>query len=268
MLAAEIQHLLGFGQAADERARERASAHEEGECPDGNGLLGGTDEHEVAVPLEKVQVGVDVVRRGDGVEDEVEGARLRGHLGLVGGHDDLVSAEPLPVSDLALGGREEDNVGAEGFGKLHGHVTQAAEPDDADFLPGTDLPASKGGIGRDSCAQEGRRRRQVEIGGHAQHKILRDNDALGVAAEGRRAQVLLNAPVGPAQHAAVAELLEARPATRAGAARIDEAADPDGVADLELGDAAADRAHRPHDLVAGNGRVLGEMPLIAREMKV
>ena len=63
-------------------------------------------------------------------------------------------------------------------------------------------------------------------------------------------------------------MLQARAAIRARAAGIDEAAHADGIAHLELGDAAADSRHAAHDLVARDGGVQRESPLVAHEMQV
>ena len=57
-------------------------------------------------------------------------------------------------------------------------------------------------------------------------------------------------------------------AVGAGAARVHEAAHADGVADLELLHAAADRRHAADDLVARHGRILGEAPFVAGEVQV
>ncbi len=81
VLAAEVEHFLGFGEAADEGAGEGFAAHDEGEGGYGEGFLRGTDEGKVAIDGEHVEVGVDVVIGGDAVEDEVEGAGVFGHLG-------------------------------------------------------------------------------------------------------------------------------------------------------------------------------------------
>ena len=76
VLAAEVEHLLGFGDATDGRAGEAAAAHDEGEGRDGQRLFRRADQGDVAISAEQVDVGVDVVIGGDGVEDEVEAARV------------------------------------------------------------------------------------------------------------------------------------------------------------------------------------------------
>ena len=101
VLAAEVEHLLGFGDAADGRAGETAAAHDQAEGRDGQRLLRRADEGDVAVAAEQVDVGVDVVIGGDGVEDEVEAAGVLLHLVGVAGDDDFVGTEAERVFLLA-----------------------------------------------------------------------------------------------------------------------------------------------------------------------
>jgi hypothetical protein len=74
MCPAKVEHLLGLGDTADVRAGEAAAAHDEAEGRDAQGLRGSADKGKVAVEAEQVEIGVDVVLGGDGVEDEVEAA--------------------------------------------------------------------------------------------------------------------------------------------------------------------------------------------------
>jgi hypothetical protein len=93
LLAAEVEHLLGLGDAADERAGEAFAAKEQAKGGNGQRFVRCADEGERAVDLEEVEVGVDVVIGGDGVEDEVEAAGVLLHLVRVAGDDDLVGSE-------------------------------------------------------------------------------------------------------------------------------------------------------------------------------
>mgnify|MGYP003693809803 CR=1 FL=1 len=56
-------------------------------------LLGCADKRDVAVAAEQVDIGVDVVIGGDGVEDEIEAASVLLHLVGVAGDDDFVGAK-------------------------------------------------------------------------------------------------------------------------------------------------------------------------------
>ena len=92
-VAAKVEHLLGLGDAADGRAGETAASEDEAECRDGERLLRRADKGDVAVAAEQVDIGVDVVIGGDGVEDEVEAAGVLLHLVGIAGDDDFVGAE-------------------------------------------------------------------------------------------------------------------------------------------------------------------------------
>ena len=98
------------------------------------GLRRGADEGQVAVEAKQVEVCVDVVIGGDGVEDEVEAAGVLLHLVGVAGDDDFVGAEAQCVFLLAGRGGEDDDVSSERMRELHAHVAQPAEADDADLL--------------------------------------------------------------------------------------------------------------------------------------
>ena len=78
--AAEVEHLLRLGDAANRRAGEAAASHDEAESGDGQRFLGRADQGDVAVAREQVDVGIDVVLGGDAIEDEVEAARVLLHL--------------------------------------------------------------------------------------------------------------------------------------------------------------------------------------------
>ena len=99
--AAEIEHFLGLGDAADRRTREAAASHDEAERGDGEGLFRRADQCDVAIAAQKLNVGVDVVIRRDGVEDEVEAVGVLLHLVRVAGNHDFVGAQPKRVVLLA-----------------------------------------------------------------------------------------------------------------------------------------------------------------------
>ena len=190
---------------------------------DGERLLRRADEGEVAVAAEQVDVGVDVVIGGDGVEDEVEAAGVLLHLVGVAGDDDLVGAEAERVLLLVGRGGEDDDVGSERTGELDAHVTQPAEADHADLLALGDAPVAHGRVGRDPGAEQRRDSGKIEVGGDAQNEAFIDDDAVGVAAVGDAPEVLVRGVVG--EGLVRAELLKASPAMGAGVVRIDQAAD-------------------------------------------
>src|SRR6201996_4734477 len=81
LVGAEVEHLLGFFHAANGGACEGAAVRKQREWRDGERLVGEADEAEGGVELEQREVGVDVVRGGDAVEDEVEAAGVLLHGG-------------------------------------------------------------------------------------------------------------------------------------------------------------------------------------------
>jgi hypothetical protein len=86
------------------------------------GFRGSADEGKVAVAAEELDVGVNVVVGGDGVEDEVEAADVLLHLAGIAGDDDFVGAEAERVLLLAGRGGEDDDVGSKRPSELHAHV--------------------------------------------------------------------------------------------------------------------------------------------------
>ena len=140
-------------------------------------------------------------------------------------------------------------------GELHAHVAQSAETDHADLLAFGDAPVAHGRVCCDAGAEQRRGPGEIEVGGDAQDKALVDDDAVGVAAVGDAAEVLVGEVVGEGH--VRAELLEAGLALGAGAVRIDHAADRGEVARLELGDRGADLGDAADDLVARDAGVDG-----------
>jgi hypothetical protein len=159
-------------------------------------------------------------------------------------------------------------VGAERAGELDAHVPEAAEADDADLLAGADAAVAERRIGGDAGAEERCGSGEIEMVGDAHDEALVDDDAVGVAAVGDAAAVLVGRAVGG--DGIGAELLEAGLARFAGAVGVDEAADADEVARLVPGDRGADLRHAADDLVAGDDRVDGGdgAPLVAHEVEV
>ncbi len=234
----------------------------------GSGFVRCADQGEVAVAAEELEVRVEVVLGGDGVEDEIEAAGVLPHLVGVAGDDDLVGSEPERVVLLLGRGREHDHVSAERPAELHTHVAEAAEADHADILALRDpLPAHRR-VGRDPGAEERRRSREVEVRWDAQDEALVDHDALGIAAVGDAAEVLVRRVVR--EDRAPAELLVPGLALGAGPVGVDEASDADVVAGPELRDRRADRRDPPDDLVTRDARVRGRhaAPLVARGVEV
>src|SRR5918996_3677213 len=141
-----------------------------------------TDETEYAVALEQLQIPIEAVRRGDGVEDEIELAKVALHLGGIGRNHYVGGAKPPRVTSLCRGSREQHDVSAKRARELYPHVAQPAESDDAHFVTGADVPVAHRRVRGDSRAQKRRGGREIEPLGYAKHEVLVDHDAIGVPA--------------------------------------------------------------------------------------
>src|SRR5882762_8842467 len=71
VFAAEVQHLLGLGDASDQRTRKLPASHNQAERRDRQRLFGRAYQGQCAVYLQQVEVRIDVMVRRDGIEDEV-----------------------------------------------------------------------------------------------------------------------------------------------------------------------------------------------------
>ncbi len=179
VLAAEVEHLLGLGDAADERAGEATGGRRcRLKTETGKRLFRCADEDEVAVAAEEAEIGVDVVVGGDAVEDEIEAAGVLRHLVGVAGDDDFVGTEAQGVVLLAGRGGEEDDVGSEGVRELDAHVAESAEADDADFLALADSPVMHRRVGGDAGAEQRRGPGEIEVRGDLEDETSRSTTML------------------------------------------------------------------------------------------
>ena len=151
-------------------------------------------------------------------------------------------------------------------GDLDAHVAEAADADDGDRAAGARTPAAQRGVGRDAGAEQRRRDVEVHRVGDAQDEALADDDLLRVAAHRPLAVVALR--VVGADRGLGAEHLHAVLARLALAARVDEAADADPVADGVAGDLVTDRDDGAGDLVADGQREVRGAPLLAHGVDV
>src|SRR5438046_5640595 len=159
-------------------------------------------------------------------------------------------------------------MSSERVSKLHGHVAQSAEADHANFLALGDAPMMHRRVGRDPGAKQRRGSSEIEIGWKTQNEMFIDDDAFGVAAVGHASEVLVRRIEG--KNHVRAELLETSLALRAGAVRIDHAADRGEIPGLVLGDGRPDLDNTADDLVAGDNRIIRGhelAPLVADRME-
>jgi hypothetical protein len=233
VLTAEVEHLLGFSDAANGRARQAATPHYESEDADSEWFIGSTHHGEIAVTAEKVNECIDVVIGCDGVKDEVEAASVFGHLVSAAGEDDFVGAKAEGVIFFAGRSGEDDGVGSEGVSEFDAHVAEASKADNADLLALGDSPVMHRRVGGDARAEQRRGAGEVEVRRNVEHEMVFDDDAVGIAAVGNAAAVSVREVVGEGE--VLAELLEASLAFGSRAIGIDHAADGSEVAGLELG---------------------------------
>ncbi len=86
MLAAEIQHLLGFLDRADHRASQRTTAGDDREGVHWDRMFRHTEKHHGAIDLQQAEIGIPVDFRRNGAEDQVEGTgELFEGRGIAGG---------------------------------------------------------------------------------------------------------------------------------------------------------------------------------------
>src|SRR6201993_81694 len=150
------------------------------------------------------------------------------------------------------------------------HVSQPSQTDNGNLFPGARLPMAQGRVERDAGTEQRCAGVEWQIGGHAQHIILVDDDSVGVTAVGRGA-FFVPSVVGPHRlHAAV--LFKAALTLRAGTARVDKATDTHFVAHFIFGHAVADGSYYAGDLVPrhhGEDRFfLVVAPFVARLMNI
>lgn len=107
VLGTEVEHFLRFANATNQGTGDAAAPQYQPEDIWRWMWLGrGTDQGHRAIPLEQLQIGIEVVRRRDGVEDEIELAGVARHIVGVGGDTDLIRTQALAVGDLAYGSGE------------------------------------------------------------------------------------------------------------------------------------------------------------------
>ena len=176
-------------------------------------------------------------------------------------------AEAFGVCRFAGAAREEGDFCAEGVSEFDRHMAETAEADNRDFAAFADVPVAQRRPGGDAGAEDRRHGFDVEVFRHLQHKSVTDGDGFGITAVGGLAVVFVDAAVGR-NEAVFAVLLEIVFAGFAVAAAIDEAADADKVASLELADVRADAAHAADDFMTRHHGVYRATPVVTGGVQV
>src|SRR5207249_487721 len=269
VFAAKVEHLLCFGDAANHRAGETASPNDEAECRDAQRLRRSADKRKIALDAEQVDVGVDVVVGGDGVENEIEAALVLFHLVGVARDNDFVGAKAERVLFLVRRGGEDNDVGSERVSKFYRHVAEPAETNHADFLALANAPVAHRRVRGDSSAKQRRGSGGIEIGWDPQNEMFIDYDAFGVATISYASEMFVRR-IEREDHVR-AELFQASFALRARAVRVDHAAHRSEIARLVLGHRRANFGDTPNNLMTWDNRVVRGhelAPLVAHRMKI
>ena len=153
-------------------------------------------------------------------------------------------------------------MGAERLGELQAHVAEAAQAHHRDVARGPDIPAAQRRPSGDAGAEQRRGGLEVEPVRNLQDECFGDDDCVGIAAVGRHGVAAIVGVVGVGR-ALVAILLEPAKARLAAPAGIDHAADPHGVACLELRHLGADASDAADDLMARDHGIDRAAPVVA-----
>ena len=121
------------------------------------------DLRERAVAFQQGEVGVDVMLRGHGVEDEMKTAGLFFHFVFVLGVDDFVRAQSQSVLHLVRRGGENHDVRAKRLRQFHAHVTETPQSHDADLLALGNFVMAQRRISRDAGAEQGSGRCEIQM---------------------------------------------------------------------------------------------------------
>src|SRR5436305_10255032 len=101
MIGAEIQHLLCFADAANDRSRKPPPPEKKTRHDDGQWLRWCSHHRERPIQLQEIEECIDVVLSGNGVEDKIEAGSVLLHLRFVLRDHYFMRAQPQCVISLA-----------------------------------------------------------------------------------------------------------------------------------------------------------------------
>src|SRR6266536_4999361 len=159
---------------------------------------------------------------------------------------------------------------SESLRKLHAHVPEAAQANNADLLSLANVPVPQRRICRNPGAQQRRCTGKVQLVGDAQYERLAHHNAVRVSAISDAAENLVLSVIGEGREVN-AELLLAGEAIDALSAGTDHTADAYDFSFFEFPHCPAGFGHPANDLVARN---LGincrqlALPFVAQRMQV
>ncbi len=102
MLGTEVEHLLSFLYAPDDRPGDAPAVHDEGKGLQRSRVCGGADEDHRAVRFQQMEIRIVIMDRRHRIEDEVEMSPEFCEVVRLGGHDKLARAESFRIRSLCL----------------------------------------------------------------------------------------------------------------------------------------------------------------------
>jgi hypothetical protein len=241
VIGGEIQHGLVVRDAAAAAPDHALPARYDGQGRQLKRFARCADDHHVPPRLQQLQQWHELVPRRNGVDDAVRGGHRGLHLLRVAADKEPVGAEAVERL-LALARRRADDRDPhpERLAELHGKV---AEADDAQIRSGSvEAVLHHRAVHRDASAEQWR--------GSVRGQGLRDSDDVVLTDDEDVREAALSGGAVGCLHEMGAVALLSDLAVVAGAAGVNEVADANHVADLELGDSAADVRDRADDLVS------------------
>src|SRR3569832_261235 len=103
-----------------------------------------TDQCDVAVACQQLEIRTNVMLSRDGVENEIETAGVLLHLVRIARDDNFISTETLCVLFLVRRSGEHDDVRAECVRNLYAHVAQPTDTNNSHFLAWSNSPVTHG----------------------------------------------------------------------------------------------------------------------------
>jgi hypothetical protein len=99
--------------------RKLAPLRKKAEGSHGQRLFRRADQRQRSIPLQQIEIGVQIVLGGNRIQNKVETGQMLLHLRLVFLNHNFVSADAQRVDNLVWGRCEEHHVGTESAGKFY-----------------------------------------------------------------------------------------------------------------------------------------------------
>src|SRR4029453_6306752 len=126
VFAAKIEHLLRLGDTANTGPGETAAPHDQAKRRHVERLCWSTNERKIPIDAEQIEICIDVVIGGYGVEDEIETPGMFLHFIRVAGDHSFVRAEAEGVLLFVRRGGENNDVRIERMSELPPHMSESA----------------------------------------------------------------------------------------------------------------------------------------------